>query len=379
MSYPIEFPGNPRLRAQLERALASGRLPGAYLFEGAPGAGQEQAAVALAAGFITGAESPDDPDARRVRRYSHPDLHYLLPVIKPSSRSWGEMKDDELLGLFREQQAKKIEDPYYLPNYSGKPHLAIEALRQAIRVLNTKAFEGKGKALILRDADLVQPNAQDVLLKTLEEPPAHSLIVLISYRPEALRPTILSRCLRMPFDPIDPALIRELLVSRGLCAERADFLATLADGDIERAVQFASAEGDEENTLLAERERAFDLLDTCEFASELDMLDAIQAFCRSKGGGNPVQLRAGFLALAISWYRELLRQPQSPGELRVHVDQAARLKRYAELREEALLFRIRACEKARRQILGYTNAELTLLSLFFSLRASQGRASSRTR
>ena len=287
--------------------------------------------------------------------------------------------DDELLDLFREQQAKKIEDPFYLPNYSARPHLPIEALRQGIRVLANRPFEGKGKALILRDADQIQVNAQDVLLKTLEEPPARSLIILISYRPEALRPTILSRCMRMPFDPLDAAIIRETLAARGIEPERAEFLATLADGDVERAVQLAAADGEEGNVLLDEREAGFALLDDCEFGRDLDMLDAIQAFCRRKGAGNPVQLRAGFLALAISWYRELLRQGQAPGELRVHIDQAERLRRYGELTEEALLFRIRACEKARRQILGYTNAELTLLSLFFSLRPTGAGRRARAR
>jgi DNA polymerase-3 subunit delta' len=370
MASTLHFRGNARLRAQLEQALASGRLAGSYLFEGAPGAGQEQAAIELAAGVIVGDTDLANPDARRVRRYSHPDLHYVLPVLKPGSRSWGEMKVEEIFDLFRAEQARKAEDPYAQPDYAKKPHIPIEALRELLTLVFTKPFEGGGKAIIIRDADLIEAAAQDALLKTLEEPPPGRVIILISGRPEALQPTILSRCQRLPFDPLPRAEILAVLGERGLAGPRAELLATLADGSVDTAVQLAAAEPEvpgEPNPLLARREAWLDLIETCELGSELEQLDALQEFVRG-GGENVTRTRADFLALAVSWYHELLLLALGAAEPRLHVDQRERLARQGGLGTGALIERIQRCEKARAQILGNANAQLTLLSLFFTFR-----------
>jgi DNA polymerase-3 subunit delta' len=371
MANALHFRGNPRLRAQLEQALASGRLAGSYLFEGAPGAGQEQAAIELAAGVIVGDTDLANPDARRVRRYAHPDLHYVLPVIKPGSRPWGEMKVEEIFDLFRAEQARKAEDPYAQPDYAKKPHIPIEALRELLTLVFTKPFEGRGKAIIIRDADLIDAPAQDALLKTLEEPPPGRVIILISSRPEALRPTILSRCQRLPFDPLPRAEILAVLAERGLGGPRAELIATLADGSVDTAVQLAAAEAEtpgEPNPLLARREAWLELLEVCELGSELEQLDALQDFVRGGGRENVTRERADFLALAVSWYHELLGQALGATAPRLYVDQRERLARQAGLGAVALVERIQRCERARAQILGYANAQLTLLSLFFTFR-----------
>ena len=371
MAHALHFRGNSRLRVQLEQALASGRLAGSYLFEGAAGAGQEQAAIELAAGVIVGDTDLANPDARRVRRYAHPDLHYVLPVLKPGSRSWDEMKMEEIFDLFREEQARKAEDPYAQPDYSRKPHIPIKALRELLTILCTKPYEGPGKALIIRDADQIESDAQDALLKTLEEPPPGRVVILISARPEALRPTILSRCQRLPFDPLPRAEILAVLGERGLVGPRAELLATLADGSVDTAVQLAAAEAetdDEPNRLLARRETWLELIEICELGGELEQLDALQAFVRGAGRDNVTRERADFLALAVSWYHELLGLALGAREPRLHIDQSQRLARQAGLSALALVERIQRCEKARGQILGYANAQLTLLSLFFSFR-----------
>ncbi len=373
MSFDLHFPGNERVNAQLRQALERGRLAGSYLFEGAPGAGQEQAAIELAAGVIVGDTEVDNPDARRVRRYAHPDLHYVLPIVKTGSRSWGEMSVEDIFGLFQAEQGRKTEDPYYLPSYDKKPIIPIRALRELLSILSTKPFEGKGKALIIRDADLIDAAGQDTLLKTLEEPPPGRVIILLSERPEALRPTVLSRCQRIPFDPLPPEALIGPLLERGLNRERAEFLGALADGNLELAIQYAAAEPDEsgedeENPLLARRDSWLDFLELCELGSEREMLDAIQDFVKGGAKGNVSRERADFLALVIVWYGELLGaglgREASP---RFH-DQTERLKRQAGLESEALVERIRRTEKARRQILGNVNAQLTLISLFFSFR-----------
>jgi DNA polymerase III subunit delta' len=373
MSLDLHFPGNERVSAQLGQALQRGRLAGSYLFEGAPGAGQEQAAIELAAGVIVGDTDPANPDARRVRRFSHPDLHYVLPVVKTSSRSWSEMSVADIFGLFQAEQGRKTEDPYYLPTYDKKPIIPIRALRELLGILSTKPFEGRGKVLIIRDADLIDAAGQDTLLKTLEEPPPGRVIILLSERPEALRPTVLSRCQRIPFDPLPREALIDPLVERGLTRERAEFLSALADGNLELAIRFAAAEpgeGDDdgENPLLARRESWLDFLELCELGSEREMLDAIQEFVKGGAKGNVSRERADFLGLAIAWYGELLGAGLGRGVSPRFHDQGSRLGRQAGLDPTALSERIRRAEKSRSQILGNVNAQLTFISLFFSFR-----------
>ncbi len=381
MSFDLHFPGNERVNAQLSQALERGRLAGSYLFEGAPGAGQEQAAIELATGVIVGDTDPANPDARRVRRYAHPDLHYILPVIKTSSRSWSEMSVEDIFGLFRAEQGRKTEDPYYLPSYDKKPIIPIRALRELLSILSTKPFEGRGKVLIIRDADLIDAAGQDTLLKTLEEPPPGRVIILISERPESLRPTVLSRCQRIPFDPLPREALIDPLEARGLDRGRAETLSALADGNLEQAIRLAAAEPgpddeDAENPLLARRDSWLDFLELCELGSEVEMLDAIQEFVKGGARGNVSRERADFLSLAIAFYGELLGSGlgRDPGP-RFH-DQGSRLGRLAGLDATALAERIRRAEKARSQILGNVNAQLTLISLFFSFR--QGGLSRRS-
>jgi DNA polymerase-3 subunit delta' len=374
MSFRLDFPGNERVRLQLQRALESGRVAGSYLFEGAPGGGQEQAAVALAAALIGGDADPGNEAARRVRRFAHPDLHYLLPVVNETGKAWSQLSDEEYKALFHAQQAAKSEDPYALPRFAKQPHLPIQALRLFLRIVTTKSFEGGAKVIIIRDADRMQADAQDTLLKSLEEPPPDTTIILISTRPEALRPTILSRCQRIPFDPLPLETIVEILAERGADAERAELLAVLAEGDLERAVQLADAESEEGNALLEQRREWLDLLEACDFGSEIELMDAVQTLLKSKAKGNVAQERADFLSLVLSWYRELLRRRLHGGPLQVHRDQGDRLRRYAGLDEGALVERIHRCEKARGQILAYVHAELTLLTLFFSFRSGAAAA-----
>ncbi|MCP4547573.1 MAG: hypothetical protein GY835_14030 [bacterium] len=374
MAFQLHFPGNDRIRERLERALTSGRLAGAYLFEGVAGAGQEQAAVELAAGIIVGSTELDNPDAKRVRRYSHPDLHYMLPVVKtppPPGEDEGAAESD-IMSPFLEQQGFKAADPYYLPTFSKKPNIPVAAVRRVLQVLSGKPFEGRTKVMIIRDVDILRPDSQDTLLKSLEEPPPGRVIILISYRPEALRPTILSRCQRVPFDALDSAIISDVLQSRGLGRERAELLARLAAGNLEEAIRLAGAEDEKGNSVLAQREEWLETLDICEFGSDIAMLDAVQGVTGGKKrGGLPTQERAEFLALGISWYREVMLQLLEPAEPRVHVDQIDRLARYRNLSVQGCLDRIGRFEKARTQILSNVNAQLTLLTLFFSIRAGE--------
>ncbi|HSB52325.1 MAG TPA: DNA polymerase III subunit delta' [Dissulfurispiraceae bacterium] len=91
--------------------------------------------------------------------------------------------------------------------------IKIEAVRSVIDVLSLKAFEGKRKVVVIEDADAMNPNAANAFLKTLEEPPPGSLILLTSSRPDMLPATIGSRCVQVRFRPLSREECKEILRS----------------------------------------------------------------------------------------------------------------------------------------------------------------------
>ena len=162
MSPLSELTGQPAVADQIRRILRAGRLPHALLFSGDAGAGKEAAARALAQAVNCTQPLPDDACGRcdccqRIARDLHPDVHW----VHPTSRS---------------------------------RQITIDHIRALERALRLKASAGRVKTGIIVDADCLNPAAANAFLKTLEEPPDHSLIVLLTAQREKLLDTVVSRC-----------------------------------------------------------------------------------------------------------------------------------------------------------------------------------------
>jgi DNA polymerase-3 subunit delta' len=143
--------------ALLRNALANHRLAHAYLISGPIGSGKRRLATRLTELLIEGVES-----------LQHPDVH----VIEPESKS---------------------------------RRILTEQIRELEQALHMRSFFGGRKVGIIFDADRLQPQAANAFLKTLEEPPAHSHLLLISSQPDQLLETITSRCLEVPLRSTEAA------------------------------------------------------------------------------------------------------------------------------------------------------------------------------
>jgi DNA polymerase-3 subunit delta' len=127
------------------------------------------------------------------------------------------------------------------PGESGS--IKVEEIRDAIGRSAYRPFEGHRRVTIVDDADALVPNAQDALLKTLEEPPSGSIFVLVTARPDALLPTIASRCYRLRFGRLAEAEVAAILRERHEWSE-SDALAAaaLADGSVGAALDVRTEE-----------------------------------------------------------------------------------------------------------------------------------------
>jgi len=208
--------------AAFEAALARGRMHHAWLLTGPQGLGK--AAFAWrAAGRLLGAASldapDDDPTLRLMHAGSHPDF------IK--------LEREEERGVVR--KVISVDQARRLPEFFAKA--------PAI---------GRYRVAIIDAADDLNPNAANAVLKTLEEPSARGVILLISHAPGRLLPTIRSRCRRLAFPAWPDTAVAAWLEARGLPAGEASGLAAMAKGSPGRALTLAEGGATGLDTLVRE-------------------------------------------------------------------------------------------------------------------------------
>jgi DNA polymerase III delta prime subunit len=232
------FPGRAAVIARLRQALAAGTLGQAYLFVGPDGSGKEVTALEFArlancARTPPCSGGPPCESCLKALTLQHPDIRW----IGPAPASLGESETGELL-------AAKREDPFYRPPFAASSDVTIGApenpgplsVRSLLRFLRLQPYQGRYKVAIVADAHRLTPEAANAFLKTLEEPPPASLILLLTSNRTALLPTILSRCQPIRFEPYGEEELAALLAELGEEPGRAADLARAADGSVRKAL-----------------------------------------------------------------------------------------------------------------------------------------------
>lgn len=224
--------GQQRIKDFFRKALESQRISHAYLFVGDRGVGKEAMALELARAIFCSDQGDLLPcgkcsDCRRIAKFSHPDLQFIFPAP-------AKIKEDEHNRII----ASMVTDPYLRLEIWANPSISIEKIREIRRASAFKSLEGKGRVVILVDAERMTIEAANALLKILEEPPDKTYLVLISSKPNLLLPTILSRCQVINFEPLTAEAIEKALVDRHLVTgPHAPLVARLASGSFRRAVE----------------------------------------------------------------------------------------------------------------------------------------------
>jgi DNA polymerase-3 subunit delta' len=257
-----EIVGHRRQLEKLRRALQGSRLHHAYLFLGPPGVGKRTVALALAKAIFCAHQEADFCGACvncvRIREGHHPDVR----VVEPQA---------------------------------GKREITIQQVRDLEKELAFRPFAGIRKVAIIDPADLMNYHAQNSLLKTLEEPPGNSLLVLIATRLKGLLPTLLSRCLRLSFGFVPVQDVAEFLAQRkDITQDRARLLAALTMGSPGEALRLHGQELVEERK---EWNRRLDALGQGDYQRLLAFADEI---------ASDKEKSARFIHWAESWYQDTL-------------------------------------------------------------------------
>lgn len=254
--------GHERPLAILRWALEKGRLPHAYLFLGPEGVGKKTIGLSLAKAIHCQQSRADFcgqcTSCVRIASGNHPDVRAVEPA-------------------------------------AGKKEISIQQIRELEKELSFRTFSGGKKITLVDPAPLMNASAQNALLKTLEEPPKDSVLILISTSTGGLLPTVLSRCVRLSFTPLPTELVGQFLVSqKGVESVQAMFLAALAMGSLGRAL---SAEME---ALIARRRAWLEQIDSLTSEDFRRALAVAEELARTREDS------LGFLEWAEGWYRDLL-------------------------------------------------------------------------
>jgi DNA polymerase-3 subunit delta' len=351
----------------LNAAFASGRPAHAYLFHGPEGVGKETTALTLAASMNCergGLEGCGECRACTMAAgLSHPDIHLIFPTPR-------DMKPSDL----GEALARYVRDGYRDQDFGRKlAIISVETvLSEVVARANQRPYLGPWKVFILADADLMTVEAANTLLKTLEEPPEMTVIVLTTSRLSALPVTVVSRCQKIPFTRLSRAAVEEILLRDprlGMNEADARAAAALSGGSAGRAarVESRSFEAELDNiAAIMTGKRAGDIRSLLDEAEKL-------AFRLGRNDQQRV------LDLMLLWFRDVLLLANRGGpEARAdvlyakHVDA---LERQAEVMDvdvtEPL---IRKIDDARRAIERYSNATIVFTSVLLDVAIARKRA-----
>lgn len=213
--------GNNEVKESLRRLLSGGRVPGSMLFTGDEGIGKKLFALELAKALNCrqrhGVEACDEcSSCKRISRSTFP--------------AFGKDDDDKQRLIWSEHADVAMVRPH-------KQLIRVPPMRELEREANFRPFEGAARIFIVEDADLMNDAASNALLKTLEEPPPASHLILTTTNPTALLATIRSRCQIIRFAPIATAQVEKFLIEeKKIDVADARLLASTAQGSIGRAL-----------------------------------------------------------------------------------------------------------------------------------------------
>lgn len=202
--------GHEQIKEHFQNAVQTGKVSHAYILDGEAGMGRKTLANAFALSLLCEKGGPQPcmecHACRQVLSGNHPDLIYVTHE-KPAS-------------------------------------IGVDDIREQLNdTIQVRPYSGSHKIYIVDEAEKMTVQAQNALLKTIEEPPAYAVILLLTTNEDTFLPTILSRCVKLKLKPLKDETVREYLTSKLNVPERqAEIYAAFARGNLGKAISLAESE-----------------------------------------------------------------------------------------------------------------------------------------
>ncbi len=312
----------------LSRAVATGKVAHAYLFVGSDGVGKRTVALELAKALNCLDSSPREGACDRCvscRKISaNPPTHPDLIVVEPDGK------------FIKTDQVRQLQAEIY-----------------------ARPTEGKVRVAVINGADKMNPESGNRVLKLLEEPPAHAVLILLAHNLAGVLPTLISRCQVVSFPPLNTGDVARALESQlGVEAEQARLFAALSGGSIGRAVQMA-----QDPAVSQWRDETGELIAKLHQMDDLDLLGQAEALDKQRDHIDD------WLELLTVWLRDALLVAQTGAEaLVINADRLPAVRDVASrLGPSRLLDMLSAVTDARSRLQRYANVRLVLDVLFLQL------------
>ena len=260
------------------------------------------------------------------------------------------------------RQAESGNHPDIIRVTHEKPNtISVEDIRRQVNEdIQIRPYQGPYKIYIIAEADLMTVQAQNALLKTIEEPPAYAVIFLLTENAEALLPTITSRCVMLKLRNIRDTLIRKYLMETMHVPDyKADMCTAFAQGNMGRAIMLASS--DHFNEI---REEAVQLL---KYINEMDISEITKAI--RKIGTYKLEIN-DYLDIIMIWYRDvLLYKATKDMDKVVFKDQISYIQERAKKSSyEGIELILESLEKAKTRLKANVNFDLVMELLLLTIK-----------
>lgn len=323
-----EIAGQKEAVKILQDELTSERINHAYLFTGKDGVGKKSLSLQFARALLCQEIKNDSCDqcltCQKTEHHNHPDLRVI------------DLEEDSKV-------------------------IKIDQVRELQHELAYKPYEGGRKIYIIDNADKMTPEAANSLLKTLEEPPAYAVLILLAEEINQLLPTVISRCQLIKLSVISREIIEAYLKEEEADPEKARLFSLLAGGSLGRALTMYTDED-----FLEMRSQVLDFLKNLPYQETSAIFECVKELLKIMEADFP------FFNLISSWYRDIIICMQGNKDGIINHDYFQEINdQIEEYTVNELLEIIKLINKYNNYIERNVRPELTLQVLFLKIRAKR--------
>ena len=312
--------GQESIKKHLQTAIKTGNLSHAYIINGEYGSGRQT---------IQCQSKTDDTDAcgvctscKQAESHNHPDIKYIT---------------------------------------HDKTSISVNDIREQLNNdISIKPYSSEYKIYIIPDANKMTEQAQNALLKTIEEPPVYAIIILLTENCDSLLPTIRSRCVTLTMNPIEKDKICTYLENKfQLEPEQAQIAANYCQGNIGKAIRFASS-----SDFIEMKNQVLKLLKNLDSMDIASIIDTIKEFSTHKNDIND------YLDLMLLWYRDVLMfKVTKDANLLLYSDEYSAISEQATKRDyENIENIIAAIDKAKVRLKANVNFDVTIELMILAMK-----------
>jgi len=236
--------GQDKAKENLLKIYKSGKIPHAFIFSGQEGVGKFN--LALQFSILLNQDNStsqfDPVIAKKIQHLQEPYLKYIFPLPRGKNEgaesSATDKLDESTIGVMREEIDKKIENPFYKISIPNANSIKISSIREIKKFLSFNFDEMRFRIILISDAEYMNEESQNALLKSLEEPPGGVIFILLTSKIYQLRETIVSRCWHISCESLHEDIVKEILIKRfGYENRIAETASRFSNGSVFNAIE----------------------------------------------------------------------------------------------------------------------------------------------